>query len=145
LYIGIALFHFCSVCISHVVLNPCILTTFHFRFKSPHLSGTLGYSYPNLLAKVSSFVLVCIHTSILCSTPFNTILGRPALYWFMVISHYEYLILKILAPNWVITVHINHKAASVVEMMYDLFTSLVAKEDKEQDVAPLLCSSVPSP
>jgi hypothetical protein len=63
----------------------------------------------------------------------------------MVISHYEYLILKILAPNWVITVHINHKAASVVEMMYDLFTSLVAKEDKEQDVAPLLCSSVPSP
>jgi hypothetical protein len=30
--------------------------------------------------------------------PFNAILGRPALYQFMIIAHYGYLVLKMLLP-----------------------------------------------
>jgi hypothetical protein len=32
------------------------------------------------------------------SLPFNAILGRPALYQFMAVAHYGYLILKMLSP-----------------------------------------------
>jgi hypothetical protein len=32
------------------------------------------------------------------SLPFNAILGRPALYQFMVVSHYGYLVLKMPSP-----------------------------------------------
>jgi hypothetical protein len=31
--------------------------------------------------------------------PFNAILGRPALYQFMVVTHYGYLVLKMLSTN----------------------------------------------
>jgi hypothetical protein len=30
--------------------------------------------------------------------PFNAIIGRPALYWFMVVAHYGYLVLKMPSP-----------------------------------------------
>jgi hypothetical protein len=33
---------------------------------------------------------------------FNAIIGRPALYQFMAISHYGYLDLKMLSPNGII-------------------------------------------
>jgi hypothetical protein len=33
------------------------------------------------------------------SLPFNAILGRPALYQFMVVAHYGYLVLKMPSPN----------------------------------------------
>jgi hypothetical protein len=33
------------------------------------------------------------------SLPFNAILGRPALYQFMAVSHYGYLVLKMSSPN----------------------------------------------
>jgi hypothetical protein len=33
------------------------------------------------------------------SLPFNAILGRPALYQFMVVAHYGYLVLKMSSPN----------------------------------------------
>jgi hypothetical protein len=36
--------------------------------------------------------------------PFNTILGRPALYQFMVVAHYGYLVLKMLTPNDVLKI-----------------------------------------
>jgi hypothetical protein len=38
------------------------------------------------------------------SLPFNTILGRPALYQFMVVAHYGYLVLKMLSPNGVLKI-----------------------------------------
>jgi hypothetical protein len=36
--------------------------------------------------------------------PFNAIIGRPALYWFMAIAHYGYLVLKMSSPAGVLTV-----------------------------------------
>jgi hypothetical protein len=36
--------------------------------------------------------------------PFNAIIGRPALYWFMAVAHYGYLVLKIPSPAGVLTV-----------------------------------------
>jgi hypothetical protein len=33
------------------------------------------------------------------SLPFNAILGRPALYQFMTVAHYGYLVLKMSSPN----------------------------------------------
>jgi hypothetical protein len=36
--------------------------------------------------------------------PFNAIIGRPALYQFMAIAHYEYLVLKMPSPPGVLTV-----------------------------------------
>jgi hypothetical protein len=36
--------------------------------------------------------------------PFNVIIGRPALYRFMAIAHYGYLVLKMLSPAGVLTV-----------------------------------------
>jgi hypothetical protein len=40
--------------------------------------------------------------------PFNAILGRPALYQFMVIAHYGYLVLKMPSPNSVIKIRGDH-------------------------------------
>jgi hypothetical protein len=36
--------------------------------------------------------------------PFNTIIGRPALYRFMVIAHYGYLVLKVSSLAGILTV-----------------------------------------
>jgi hypothetical protein len=36
--------------------------------------------------------------------PFNAILGRPALYQFMAVAHYRYLILKMPSPNGVVKI-----------------------------------------
>jgi hypothetical protein len=38
------------------------------------------------------------------SLPFNAILGRPALYQFMTVTHYGYLILKMSSPNGVLKI-----------------------------------------
>jgi hypothetical protein len=38
------------------------------------------------------------------SLPFNAILGRPALYQFMVVAHYGYLVLKMPSPNGVLNI-----------------------------------------
>jgi hypothetical protein len=37
--------------------------------------------------------------------PFNTIIGRSALYQFMAVSHYRYLVLKMSSPNGIIKIH----------------------------------------
>jgi hypothetical protein len=42
--------------------------------------------------------------------PFNAIIGRPALYQFMAIAHYGYLVLKMLSPAGVLTVQGDHAA-----------------------------------
>jgi hypothetical protein len=36
--------------------------------------------------------------------PFNVILGRPALYQFMAVTHYGYLILKMPSPNGIVRI-----------------------------------------
>jgi hypothetical protein len=38
------------------------------------------------------------------SLPFNAILGRPALYHFMVVAHYGYLVLKMPSPKGVLKI-----------------------------------------
>jgi hypothetical protein len=42
------------------------------------------------------------------SLRFNAILGRSALYQFMAIAHYGYLVLKIPSPNGVLMIHGDH-------------------------------------
>jgi hypothetical protein len=37
--------------------------------------------------------------------PFNTILGRPALYQFMTVAHYGYLVMKMSSPNGILKIH----------------------------------------
>jgi hypothetical protein len=37
--------------------------------------------------------------------PFNDIIGRPALYQFVAITHYRYLVLKMPSPNDIIMIH----------------------------------------
>jgi hypothetical protein len=38
------------------------------------------------------------------SLPFNAILSRPALYQFMAVAHYGYLVLKMSSPNGVLKI-----------------------------------------
>jgi hypothetical protein len=53
--------------------------------------------------------------------PFNAIIGRPALYRFMDIAHYGYLVLKMLSPTGVLTVRGDRAAAlAVVEKLHAL-------------------------
>jgi hypothetical protein len=44
--------------------------------------------------------------------PFNAILGRPALYQFMAIAYYGYLVLKMSPPNGVLKVRRDHDAGA---------------------------------
>jgi hypothetical protein len=41
------------------------------------------------------------------SLPFNTILGRPAMYQFMVVAHYEYLFMKMPVSNGIIKIRVD--------------------------------------
>jgi hypothetical protein len=53
--------------------------------------------------------------------PFNTIIGRPALYRFMAIAHYGYLVLKMPSPTGVLTVRGDRAAAlAAVEKLHAL-------------------------
>jgi hypothetical protein len=42
--------------------------------------------------------------------PFNAIIGRPALYQFIAVIHYGYLVLKMPSPNGIIKICIDHSA-----------------------------------
>jgi hypothetical protein len=56
--------------------------------------------------------------------PFNTILGRPALYQFMVVTHYGYLVLKMPAPNGVLKIRGDRSAGvSALEKLQALAAS----------------------
>jgi hypothetical protein len=44
------------------------------------------------------------------SLPFNVILGRPALYQFMAVAHYGYLVLNMPSPNGVLKIQGDHDA-----------------------------------
>jgi hypothetical protein len=60
--------------------------------------------------------------------PFNAIIGRPALYRFMAIAHYGYLVLKMPSPAGVLTVQSDRAAAVVaVEKLHSLATGQASK------------------
>jgi hypothetical protein len=48
------------------------------------------------------------------SLPFNTILGRSALYQFTTVAHYEYLVLEISSPNDILKIHGDSDAGAFV-------------------------------
>jgi ribonuclease HI len=53
--------------------------------------------------------------------PFNAILGRPALYQFMAIAHYGYLVLKMLSPTGVLTMRDDRAVAlAAIEKLHAL-------------------------
>jgi hypothetical protein len=39
--------------------------------------------------------------------PFNAIIGKTALYQFMAVTHYGYLVLKMPSPNGIIKIHVD--------------------------------------
>jgi hypothetical protein len=58
--------------------------------------------------------------------PFNAIIGRLALYWFMAVTHYGYRVLKMPSPAGVLTVKGDRTAAVVaVEKLHTLAAGLV--------------------
>ena len=66
--------------------------------------------------------------------PFNAIIGRPALYRFMAIAHYGYLVLKMPSPAGVLTVRGDRPAAlAAVEKLHALATETARPDDGEWD------------
>jgi hypothetical protein len=79
--------------------------------------------------------------------PFNAIIGRPALYWFMAIAHFGYLVLKIPSPNGVIKIRGDRFAnVSMLEKLQALAASHEATAGQgAPDQAPSsLCQRVSS-
>jgi hypothetical protein len=71
--------------------------------------------------------------------PFNAILGRPALYQFMAVAHYGYLVLKMPSPNDVLKIHRDRDACvSTLEKLQALAASReAAARPVGKDPAPL--------
>jgi hypothetical protein len=66
--------------------------------------------------------------------PFNAIIGRPALYRFMVIAHYGYLVLKMPSPTGVLTVQGDRAAAlAAVEKLHALAAKTARPDDGEMN------------
>jgi hypothetical protein len=62
--------------------------------------------------------------------PFNAIIGRPALYRFMAIAHYGYLVLKMPSPAGVRTVRGDHAAAlAALEKLHALAVETARPDD----------------
>ena len=62
--------------------------------------------------------------------PFNAIIGRPALYRFMAIAHYGYLVLKMPSPAGVLTVQGDRTAAvAAVERLHALAAEAARSEE----------------
>ena len=62
--------------------------------------------------------------------PFNAIIGRPALYRFMAIAHYGYLVLKMPSPAGVLTVRGDRAAAlAAVEKLHALAAETARPDD----------------
>ena len=61
--------------------------------------------------------------------PFNAIIGRPALYRFMAIAHYGYLVLKMPSPTGVLTVRGDRTTAiAAVEKLHALAAEAARSE-----------------
>jgi hypothetical protein len=64
------------------------------------------------------------------SLPFNAILGRPALYQFMAVAHYGYLVLKVPSPNGVLKIRGDRDAgACALEKLQALAVAREATEE----------------
>ena len=62
--------------------------------------------------------------------PFNAIIGRPALYCFMAIAHYGYLVLKMSSPAGVLIVRGDRTTAvATVERLHALAVEAACSED----------------
>jgi len=62
--------------------------------------------------------------------PFNATIGRPALYRFMAIAHYGYLVLKMPSPAGVLTVRGDRTAAvAAVEKLHALAAEAARSEE----------------
>jgi hypothetical protein len=62
--------------------------------------------------------------------PFNAIIGRPALYRFMAIAHYGYLVLKMPSPTGVLTVQGDRAAAlAAIEKLHALAAETARPDD----------------
>jgi hypothetical protein len=76
--------------------------------------------------------------------PFNAIIGRPALYRFMAIAHYEYLVLKMSSPAGVLTVWGDRPAAlAAVEKLHALAAEAARPDDEGRDPSTS-CTKTPS-
>jgi hypothetical protein len=76
--------------------------------------------------------------------PFNAIIGRPALYRFMAIAHYGYLVLKIPSPAGILTVRGDRAAAlAAVEKLHDLAAEAVRLDDGGRDPSTLVPRRLP--
>jgi hypothetical protein len=64
------------------------------------------------------------------SLPFNAILGRPALYQFMMVAHYGYLVLKMPSPNGVLKIRGDRDTeVCALEKLHALAAALEAAEE----------------
>jgi hypothetical protein len=62
--------------------------------------------------------------------PFNAIIGRPALYQFLAIAHYGYLVLKMSSPTGVLTMRGDRAAAlAAVEKLHALTAETARPDD----------------
>jgi hypothetical protein len=66
--------------------------------------------------------------------PFNAIIGRPALYRFMDIAHYGYLVFKMPSPAGVLTVRGDRPTAlAAVEKLHSLAAEAACPDDEGRD------------
>jgi hypothetical protein len=66
--------------------------------------------------------------------PFNAIIGRPALYRFMAIAHYGYLVLKMPSPAGLLTMRGDHAAAvTAVKKLHALVAEAARPDDGGKD------------
>jgi hypothetical protein len=72
------------------------------------------------------------------SLPFNVILGRPALYQFIAVAHYGYLVLKMPPPSGVLKIQRDRDAGvCALEKLQALAAAREAVEEPGgQDLAP---------
>ena len=76
--------------------------------------------------------------------PFNAIIGRPALYRFMAIAHYGYLVLKMPSPAGVLTVQGDRTAAiAAVERLHALAAEAARSEEDPSTSQPRAPAKAP--
>jgi hypothetical protein len=76
--------------------------------------------------------------------PFNAIIGRPALYRFMAIAHYGYLVVKMSSPAGVLTVQGDHPAVlAAVKKLHALVAEAARPDDEGRDPSTS-CTKTPA-
>jgi hypothetical protein len=76
--------------------------------------------------------------------PFNAMIGRPALYRFVAIAHYGYLVLKMSSLTGVLTVRGDHAATlAAVEKLHALAAETARPDDGGRDPSTS-CTKAPT-